>query len=898
MLSFLHIDHPDQIQTVIKDYPVEKFRWIVSDLKSKQDLQRLSLFKNKFYIDDQIIRISDFWLIWLRRLAPQMQVASSDFLKTYIQQIAESDTTLNLKPNEVPTLHYFIQQLAPLLLSANHESLMEWFSENKYNNDNHKWYKWYLKSKYVLSHILQKKMIDARWISSYLQGLDLEKIDDNSPLVLDLGSEMTSVEMGVFNRLSKQCDIYIIVPHPEWATKYHFLLNTYKVNAGAGAHTKPTKNNTFVSDPYESSQFLRLSTQLAEVKWLTQTVREWLDQGVLPSQIALLSPQVEKYWPSLSTHLEIEGIPVDKSVVTSLIATQGFQNLIASIQTFSSSLGWEDLEVSYVQSFEQDASDQKLKNYEKFKALYIELTDVDDLARDEHIKKLYYRKIDFQTLLSRDEFLAQIVEVIAQQRKASLKNDSTTDFQNLLEIIFKDFISKTIESKFKFSDWFDLFKTFLGRKEVKIKNPHQDGLQIRDLGAVYLNQITHRIWFGLDDSVFQSSSKNLIPLTDIEILKNTFDFPLQYPEESHDEFNLRWLSASACEKQFFTCAHVSISGEPLNTSIFILENNPQPDFYFHPQSRLDQLQSGFNPPPTDKVFFEKRPQKNLISNFKITDISGTDVINYAKCGFKLLASKGFKLRDYSVVSVDLDHMQKGTLAHDLFEYLMTDKLYQTVQTSQIATYLEQKRQSLNLFPNDDLFWSIQKNKFVQIGLRFSENEKTRLGTDLLNHILEYDFSLLNSDFQIKGRIDRIDLDVTTGEQIIYDYKRTDSSKNSNFDKWISEKEYQMLFYLMAVAEQSTDLDKIRGAVYYFYQKLKVNKGLYVPGNQHFDRQIEVKKSMKAEPEQLRQLMEDFKIVLVDIFTKLKTFDYTAEPDDLDICQSCDWRRLCRAPHLN
>jgi ATP-dependent helicase/nuclease subunit B len=737
-------------------------------------------------------------------------------------------------------------------------------------------------------------MIDPRWISSYLQSLDLEKINDPKPLILDLGSEMTSVEMDVFNRLSKKCDIYIIVPNPAWSAKYHFLLNTYKLNQGAGEHKKHIQTEAVES--LDKNQFLRLSTQLAEVKWITQTVREWLDQGVNPDQIALLSPQVEKYWPSLSTHLEIEGIPVDKSVVTSLIATQGFQNLIAAIQAFSSSLGWEDLEVSYVQNFEHVDSTTKSKNFEKFKALYIELTDVEDLARDENIKKLYYRKIDLQTPLTRDEFLAKVIDIISQQRKTSGKSESA-EFQSRLEVIIKDFISKTKDYKFKFSDWFDLFKTLLGRKEIKIKNPQSEGIQIRDLGAVYLNQITHRIWFGLDDSVFQSSSKNLIPLPDIEILKNTFDFPLQYPEESHDEFNLRWLSMSKCEKQFFTCAHVSLGGEPLNTSIFILENNPRPDLYFHPATRLDQLQVGFQPLKTDKIAFEKTSKLNIVPDFLSPEISGTDVINYSKCGFKLLASKGFRLRDYSVVSVDLDHMQKGTLAHDLFEYLVTDKLYQTVGRDQIADYLEEKRQSFNLFPNDDLFWGIQKNKFIQIGFRFSENEKKRLGADSLQHLLEFDFMLPILEFQIKGRIDRIDIDPQTNEQLIYDYKRTDSTSNFHHDKWISEKEYQMLFYLLALADKA-EVSKIRGAVYYFYQKLKVNKGLYIQGNAQFDEQIEVKKNMKCETGQLETLLSDFKVLLKDVFQKLKTFDYTAQPEDTDICQTCDWRRLCRAPHLN
>jgi hypothetical protein len=111
---------------------------------------------------------------------------------------------------------------------------------------------------------------------------------------------------------------------------------------------------------------------------------------------------------------------------------------------------------------------------------------------------------------------------------------------------------------------------------------------------------------------------------------------LQYPEESHDEFNLRWLSNSKCEQQYFTCAHVSMGGEPLNTSIFILENNHKPDHYFHPQTRLDQMQSAFQPEPRAKVYFEKVPKLNTVSNFLtqifqelMSSIMPSVVLNYS-----------------------------------------------------------------------------------------------------------------------------------------------------------------------------------------------------------------------------------------------------------------------------
>jgi ATP-dependent helicase/nuclease subunit B len=481
------------------------------------------------------------------------------------------------------------------------------------------------------------------------------------------------------------------------------------------------------------------------------------------------------------------------------------------------------------------------------------------------------------------------------------KNNFDIDIAKNLEIIFKDMLAKTTSDlSFKFTDWFEIFKTLLSKKEIKIKNGHPDGVQIRDLGAVYLNNVTHRIWFGLDDSVFQNKSKNLIPIKDIEILKNVFDFPLQYPEESHDDFNLRWLSESACLQQYFTCAHVSLMAEPLNPALFILENNIKPDYLFTPETRLDQIQNQYKNESNLKLSNEMQtvPTQNNIPSFKPTEVSGTDVANYAQCEFKLLASRGFRLRDYSVVSVDLDPMQRGTLAHDLFQYLMTEELYKSVTDLQINNFLEEKRIKQKLFPNDDLFWSLQKSKFLQIAKRFCTHEIKRLNGRAFKHILEKEFSLLHDHIKINGRIDRIDVDATSGDHLIYDYKRSGSTAMSGPKTWLSKKEFQMLFYLLAVIEQTANAEQVRGAVYYFYQKLETNKGIIKVGNEKFEAVVAPTKSMNLSADDFNQLITEFKSVLTDVFVKLKKSEFSANPYDKSICTDCDWRRLCRAPHLN
>lgn len=921
MLFYLKSQHPDSIREILQQYPVTDFTWIVSDLKSKQDLQNICLNRQGYYTDENILRISDFWQIWLRRLAPKMTVASNDFIQLLVEKIVgQHQDQMLVEKNQSKTLHNYIRQLAPLLLSGS-DPLQEWLVANNFNNPEHRWYKWYKAAQLTLFQIIEQNVLESSWISAYLQNLDLAKIVWPRPLVIDLGSQMTSVEMGLLNTIAKSMDVYVITPVPEWKSQFQFLLNTYDLNAGFAkvldfeSTTKNVTANATAKDDlntqkviFDRTHFLRFSTQLAEVKWLTLQVRKWLDKGVKPGQIALLSSRAEQYWPLLSEYLHAEGIPTQKPKVTNLISLGFFQKIIARIKNYTNSLNWESLESIYADQYAQgskaqlavDVLTEKSKDdrFEKFKALFYELTEPEDLSRDERLKAAFYKKIDLRMQLSRDEFLAQIYKVSFDM---SLDFVAMETAQSYLSMIFKDIIGQSIDTHLSFQSWFDLFCARLSRKEIKIQDAYEDGVQIRSFGAVYLTDVTHRVWFGLDDSAFASQTKSMLPLQDIEVLKRTFDVPLSYPEESHEEFNLRWLCESQCREQFFTCSHVGLQAEPLTTSQFILEHNSRPDVLLEGRPYLDSQQiyflDGVALKDNPKILQEKSKSANIVKTFNPQEFSGTDLIHYADCQFKLLASKGFRLRDYPIVSVDLDHLQKGTLVHALFEFLIKEKRYLNIKEEDISTFLEEQRLNKHLFPAEDLFWSIQKNKLLKTGLRFAEFEKRRLTGLPLRHETEKDFRIEQDGYAIVGRIDRVDYDTAHQEAIIYDYKKADSNNLHYGADWVDENEFQLLFYLLAEVEQEKDIQKVKGALYYFYQKLQIFKGALVIGNSNFDQTIDVRKLTGVTQEDLKLFLKNFESRLSELFGRIKENSFLAKPKDVKICDQCDWRRLCRAEHL-
>ncbi|MEQ1723103.1 MAG: hypothetical protein ABL930_07990, partial [Pseudobdellovibrio sp.] len=388
MLEFLKVKNPNQIKLLLKTYDPLKDTWIVSDLKSKQEIQNESLIKYGYYTDDAILRVSDFWRLWVRRLDPTLNVVSSDFIKSLVHNFVDAHgVALEIIDSEVSTLNKAVQEFAPILLHpASDDILEEWLTSQ---SEPKKWTRWYQLAKVCLSYILNKeKTIDSKWAAAYLQSLDLNLLSWDRKIFVDLGSELSSVEMGLFKHISQKQDVVIITPEPIFKNKFPYLLNTYKENFGYGKES----NAPIESADYHliQPQFVRLSTQLAEIKFAVSNLRKWADQGVALDKMAIICADIEKYWPVLQFYLEEEGITYKKDVVAQLGSLGDIQNLLAAVKNFSKEVAWDSLE----KSFFNKAAGTELR-YEKFKSLFYQLYDEDDLARDQKIKNLFYKKIDF-----------------------------------------------------------------------------------------------------------------------------------------------------------------------------------------------------------------------------------------------------------------------------------------------------------------------------------------------------------------------------------------------------------------------------------------------------------------------------------------------------------------------
>lgn len=920
MLSWTFTHHPDDVADKLKSFNPQKETWIVSDLKSKQEIQKIAIHQQKYYSDESVLRISDFWKMWIRRFCPHLQIVSSDFIKELVKNYIEIyGEKLALEKQEASTLYKYMTDLAPLVLhEQSHQTLKEWIKSKK---PEPQWMKWEIVAQNCLQYIIQTHhCLESSWVSAYLQNQPIEKIIWPNKIIFDLGSKMTSLEMGLIQILAQKNEIEVIVPRPpenkQWHNKFNYLLKTYQNYSGFGkvAQEQIKRTQDLISH-IKSENFYRFASEVSEVKFVTHQVRKYIESGVKPDSIVILSPRIEDYWPLIKFHFDEEGIPLQKDLVSSAMSLGLVQKWLSAIQVKTQKSSWEDLEFTYSQT------PQAEKNFEQFKALFQEMFDAEDLKRSAEIQKNYYAQIDLYKKISRDQFLFQLL-------KSWIQIDFEKTGENIIPQLTKDFISQTIETELYFNQWFELLQSRLSKKELKIENSKQHGVHVLPVNSAQIFNITHRLWIGLDDSGFKSQHQTLLPISDIEELKSIFDLSIDYPEESHSDFNLRWYAMSECKEQIFTSAHVSNLGEPLNVSLFFLEHCKEADIEFDYNTMVDSEQRFFNPDSLlknepvqfNKLKIENNNEHHSIQQFKFDSLSPSDIETYAKCEFKLLAAKGFKLRQYQVTGVDIDARQKGTVLHDLFKFIIADKNYLSVTKSEIDQYLEEQRIQKKLFPLMDLFWLTQKNKMIDIGFKFSQVEKQRLAmtSDVSHHLeqtVEVYFNLEDLQFEkqqsekksaeqnqlkkmikIKGRLDRFDLLTQENSFILFDYKSAKNSGTHMAKSWLKYNEYQLLLYSLCI-EKAYGYQAL-GALYYFYKNYEHHTGYVLDQDFDYKKSLTLKKNTSISKDDLAVIKSEFTDQLKKLFDRLLENHFKTNPLDEKECQNCDWRKLCRAPHLN
>jgi len=390
MIQLHSIESPRDKTKHLEQFKARSQTWLVSDLPSKMEIQKHLLAQGKVLEEDAVLRATELWKKFLLRLKPEMRIVSSSLALVLIRQwLSEEDIPWAKAPGTPQRLYNYINQFLPIFSHPQGEEMLNsWLLKN--SGSLVRWGPWFKLSSKIWSCFLKQEIIPSAWICGVLVNEpELPNVWQRE-LVVDLNSELSGVESDIIKQISKNISVDVFVPDPKWKQQYFSSLWAYSLLQGKSLYQDYNRELQFL--PLKSSadlSFKKYSTSVTEVKAVTAQIRKWLDQGISPSHIGILAPDIEYCWPTLSSYLENEGIPFKKDQLCRL---QSYPQVVYWLARLRLNLGLvssADLELSLYtgqQTYEM--------NVENFYSLFSKIYDDHDLQRDVDVEKLFQKKLN------------------------------------------------------------------------------------------------------------------------------------------------------------------------------------------------------------------------------------------------------------------------------------------------------------------------------------------------------------------------------------------------------------------------------------------------------------------------------------------------------------------------
>jgi ATP-dependent helicase/nuclease subunit B len=883
MLQIFDVFSPQDRDSLLSTFDPTQTTWVVSDLRSKFEIQNRLMRKQGFFEDHSVLRASELWRLILRRSQPDMQIVSRDFLKAWLREkLSQTSGGAPEETIEQETLLDFID-LGQQIIShpEGPERLTEWLTENKVASE--KWGQWFQLSLKAGREILQMQKMHLRGVAPYLTNQIGWENFWNRNLIVDLGAELSRAEADLLRTLSRHIDIQLLRPHLQDELGYKYLLSPYEEIAGFGASAQslsaeppePRKNTG-------SQEFLRLTGPLSEVKLTIEKVRAWLESGVLPQLIAVIAPDIESYWPLLEIYFQKEGIPVAKEVTVRLQSLPHIGWWTSRLKVATRHFEYPDLETS---AFQRRAPSSL--RYEKFAALFKNLLGPEDLGRDSTIHKLYTQDEIPRQAISAIEFCALLGRFWPEEGPVPH-----------LELVIKEILQVNDDNlAMKFANWVYWLEQIVGKMEISQVFAHRDGVQVMSLSSADSPSFAYRIFLGLTESAFKKSGHQLISSLEIEKIFRDTGFQLPHPEESALQFQLEWIAKLPAEDIFcypmtqfsgsaeaphpFWIRHTV--GQEVPTSI---PQGGRLDSLLRQQGIQDLAQSmKWNLSRAQKMEARinadlglQKPEKILLATRP--SLSASQLETFHDCRFKFAAGKLFHLLDEADLDLDPDSRAQGQIAHQFLEKLTVEPRRYNHDAAELAFILDEVAKE-KIF-GDVRLWPPLRERLVRMGHQFLKFEEETRPQRLRTSHRELKFTAKILDHQWSGFIDRVD-ELADGSFAIYDYKASDQSYG--IKTWLKNNHLQVAFYAWAIEKGHIEElrgAKISGALYYIYKNLKL-KGAEIADQ----KQLDILRGLYADVEQKIQ----------ELIIALSDGDFSPQPLDKSICTYCQWSRLCRAPHL-
>ncbi len=905
MLKIIKYKSRSDVSAAFFDLKKNNQTWLVSDLRTKFELQRVLLEKDGFYVDDAILRASDLWRIFLKRISPGMRDVSESFIRSLVKSfLNKHQEILGVNSSSEETILSYANLLASVHLHPEGEArLNEWFSDNP--ESALRWQEWALRSRVLIKYLVdQEKVISSKWITSYLQRFNDYENFWNQDLIVDLGAEISRTEAEIFRVLSRHVNVTILQPEPDWASEFKYLLQPY---ADLSAQAQNIQDLKSVQTNNAKTIFVpRFSGMLAEVKHAVSACRSWLDQGVSPEKISISAPDIEQYWAVLQSFLEIEGIPFQKDISIKLQSLPAIVQWMADLRSRSGSLSSGDLQIAFYNS---DESNQI--RYEEFKALFKTLYVDSDLSRNEWVeKKFLSEKIRTDDVLSRDQFV-----------QICLYRWNGEDAEPL-QVILRELLKNASDRiSLSWSEWLSYLENIASQKETVVKKGDNKGVLVTRLMSVYSQKSECRIFLGLSEEATKKKNKTKLASEDYYRLGQDIGFFLENPDQSDLEFELYSLMDTSSNEDHFCFGATDFSGSILSPSNFWIDMKSVQGEMEHLEkvfepgiTRWDEIQHSVLPenPRIDSDLGKNEPAAVVLN--KLPRISASAIEDFLKCPFVFAAKKHFRLQDLPEIDLDIDHRTRGQLAHAIFEKLGIEPMRFDWSDAELSDLLETIKVEKKIILADAKLWLPLKNKHLLIAKRFLQFEqewrKQYSDTKIQSREQRFEFYFdcqtaqfqkeqpaAENYFKISGQIDRIDRN-SQNQLVVLDYKSSSASAYS-ISTGLRDGHIQLLMYMWAIEKELVGDIKgqVLGLFYYVFRSFDRSKGFSL--DEFAGAMYPAPKRKRAKNDQATKdlYLDEFEKKFLETLTSIKNGVIEPKPMKMDDCKKCEWRGLCRAKHL-
>lgn len=919
MITLRSIRGPHESRDQLRQFDPDQTTWLVSDLKSKLDLNRRLLHERKFLRGEAVLRANELWRLLLSRVRPDLQTVSREFALTLIAERASKlDLDWAKAPGVAQAAFNYVGQLMPVLAHPQGEEIMaEWFEKNPGSRD--RWGRWWTLAGHVWNAFLDEGYIAPSWASGVLVNeTGLHEVWKR-PLIVDLGAELNQVEADLLLLLGEHVDITILRPEPSWAGEYARCLVAYELlEKKLGAK----KTSSGVREPVSGSQvsYHKYTTMFAEAKDAVARARSWMDSGVRPREIAIAAPDIELYWPVLESFLEQEGIPAQKDRVRRLHTFADVAAWLAQLRLRTGSYDEADIEIAL---FAPGTGGAKLVSYDRFKTLYAMVYGREDLARADVISKRFAIQLEPGDLAKRDDFVAWALKQVP--------HDCNFD---RVEAAFKRVFAECPPGlEWPVRRWLAYLEQIASKVECRVADGDPDGLACIKLTSAENSPATKMILMGLSEPALRQSVETALLASDLSSLAREYGFHLASEDQAKLEFEARWVIESGERELVLTVPETDFNGSALAPSWLWLKGArtaKQAESVTIPAAtRWDEIQRsslktvgrerGWTEAALERLelaFKQDFDEAELEPYAKglVKSLSPSGIEDYLDCPFVFAAKRLFKLTDEAELDLEIDASRRGSLMHKIFEILTEEPMNFDLTDAELDAVVEKAREKAAIELADPRLWPPLKARHVDLARRFLAFERDYrrqfpdsrvIGRefDIAGYLRPSTGELVRDEepgaLKFVGRIDRVDED-SAGHLAIFDYKSS-ATTTSQFGSWLKNNRIQLLLYAMAIEKGLTSLEprEVLAALYYVARPFSRDTGFKVEGVEQglYDIPDRRKKNRLGRDEK-QKLFAEGEALVKKAVEGLTSGAFAPDPRDKSKCNDCNWSPLCRTPHLN